>query len=587
MDLRQSALGAQLASFTEVKSAPGRWKPALRATVMSAMTALVVGLFFGKSLALLGLTGSFIGNSVPNRPWRSRLLILTWMNLIYVAGCALAVLVSDNPALLSAVLTLIAVVTVLGYNAVVADPPGPIFLIIGPAIASYLATKGLSNWSVLGVSALSCVVGSAISLLLHPRLKNSAEASAVATATTEVEALDRLYDDKSSTLVQRAEQRDSAYAAVFSAGMTLENAVGKTPRRREWRRLLTQLRRLHFSVISRLAHDTMPGAVIEMEAMAQRRYLGQPPLSYLVRWGLSPRSLPWLAARRTGLAIALTCATSYGLRLTHPFWAVMTTALVMSMGADRLSLTHRALHRMVGTLAGVVAFAGLHALHPSIDTIFAISIVLVFMVQWTVVRNYALGGFFVTPMALLVSSSNGSLQSLGELIRERILDTLIGVGVSVIVMWITDRRAPIALVRRQFRRVLQANARVLEFVANDSHTTPEGFRARRDLAYEQLKAGHILRIAQQDKSKLLDTWSGVESVVNAMSYTLLAACWVRDPNKHVNAASMAADLRRLIARLPPVSTSMVDARRLTEALEQILIVGIPHIPLPPPDGVDK
>ncbi len=583
MDLGRSAIGAQLSTFAEIKSSPGRWKPALRATVMTAITVLAVGLVYGKSLALLGITGSFIGNTVTERPWRSRLRVLVWMDLAYVIGCALAVLAGASPVLLSVLLTVIAIVTVLGYNAVVADPPGPIFLIIGPAIASYLSAQGLPRWDVLGVSTLGCLVGSAVSLLLHPRTKATAEAKAVATAGDEVAELDRLYADDDATLAERAEQRDSAYAAVLSASMTLEEAVGRNPRRREWRTLLIELRRLHFSIISRIAHDAMPGAVVEVEAMAQRRYLGSPPIAYLVRWGVSPRSLPWLAARRIGLAIALTCVASYGLRLTHPFWAVMTTALVMSMGADRLSLTHRALHRMVGTLAGVVAFVGLHALDPSIDAVFAIAIVLVFMVQWTVVRNYALGAFFVTPMALLVTSSNGTLLSLGELVRERIVDTLIGVAVSVFVMWLTDRRAPIALVRRQFRRTLRVNARVLELIARDAHTGPDGFRARRDLAYEQLQAGRILRIAQQDKNKLLGVWSNVEAVVNAMSYTVLAACWIRDPNKHVNAAAMAGELRALIADLPPVSTSLVDATELARDLEQVLIVGVPRIPLPPLD----
>ncbi|GAB3586249.1 FUSC family protein [Calidifontibacter terrae] len=581
MDLGRSAIGDQLTTFTEIKSSPGRWKAALRATIMTAITVVVVGLIFGKSLALLGITGSFIGNSVPNRPWRSRLQILAWMDAVYLVGCGLAVLVGNEPVLLSLLLTTIAIVTVLGYNAVVADPPGPIFLIIGPAIASYLSTRGVARWDVLGVSALGCIVGCTISLLLHPRTKETAEEKAVETAAEKVKELDRIYADDHSPLIDRATQRDAAYAAVLSASMTLENAAGRNPRRREWRSLLLELRRLHFSIISRIASDSMPGAVVEVESMAQRRYLGTPPVSYLVRWGLSPRSLPWLAARRIGIAIALTCITSYGLRLHHPFWAVMTTALVMSMGADRLSLTHRALHRMIGTLAGVVAFAGLHALDPSLNAVFVIAIALVFMVQWTVVRNYALGAFFVTPMALLVTSSNGSALSLGQLVQERVVDTLIGVAVSVIVMWVTDRRAPIALVRRQFRRTLRANARVLELIARDEHTGPEGFRARRDLAYEQLQAGHILRIAQQDKNRLLGNWSAVEAVVNAMSYTVLAACWIRNPNKHVNAAAMATALRGLITDLPPVSTSLVDASQLAADLEQVLIVGVPRIPLPP------
>lgn len=581
---RLAAVNDQLSALAEVKSAPGQWKTALRSTAMTAGTVLVVWAVLGKELALLSITGSFIGNTAANRPWRARMHILAWMDLAYLVGCGIVLLIGENPVLLTGALTLIAMSSVLVYNALMADPPGPMFLIIGPAIASYLPTIGVSSWQVMAVCALSCLVSTVSTLLLHPRTKESPEAVAVDKAR---EAVDELTEASAgdADALELAHLRDSAYAEVLSASMTLTEASGRRPRE-HWRTLLLELRRQHFRVIGEVAGRWLPGAVVEVEPAAQRSYLGAPPLNYLLRWGFSPRSLPWLAARRIGIATALVCAVSYGLHLHHPFWAVMTTALIMSLGRDRLSLTHRGVHRMIGTLTGIVAFVGIHEIGMPLDWLIPICLAFVFMVQWTAVRNYALGAFFVTPMALLVTTTSAPGHEIGDVISERIIDTLIGVGVSIVVTWVADRRAPIALVRRQYRRVLRVTADLLELLVAGEHNTEAGLRVRRDLAYEQLQAARILKIAQEDLPVTLGSWSQVEVAVNQLVYTSLVACWIRRPAEQLDLADMAAALRKFIRELPPVSTRLVDADELVSGIDKVLWSGSSAITLPKVESAD-
>lgn len=580
MPARLTVVGDQLSALAHVKSSPGQWKIAVRATVMTTVTVLVVWATLGKALALLAITGSFIGNTAIRRPWRARLHILIWMDAAYLLGCAIAVLIGGNPVLLTLALTSIAMAAVLGYNALMADPPGPMFLIIGPAIASYLPTIGVAGSEVMAVCALSCLVASATTLALHPRTKESAEELAVDQAHRSVDALVEAGKAPDADPLELAHLRDTAYADVLTAGMTLEEAVGDSPRRDRWHTLLIDLRKQHFRLIGEVAARWLPGAVVEVEAAAQRRYLGAPPVPYLLRWGFSPRSLPWLASRRIGMATALTCAVSYGLGLHHPFWAVMTTALVMSLGTDRLSLTHRGVHRMIGTLAGIVVFVALHRLDLSLEVTIPVCLALVFLVQWTAVLNYAIGAFFVTPMALLVTTSSAPGLGLGDVVRERAVDTLIGVGVSIVVMWLTDHSAPVALVRRQFRRVLRVTADLLELIAAGEQNTATGLRVRRDLAYEQLQAARILKIAQEDLPVTLGSWSRVEIATNQLAYTVLVTCWIRRPTEQLDIARMATALRSLIRSLPPVSTKLVNTDDLCDGLDEVLAAGSSTIVLP-------
>jgi hypothetical protein len=205
--------------------------------------------------------------------------------------------------------------------------------------------------------------------------------------------------------------------------------------------------------------------------------------------------------------------------------------------------------------------------------VLVIALILVFFIQMLAVRNYALAAMFVTPMALLISTAGNPYQPVGKIAGERIIETVIGAAASVFVIWATGRRAPIALVRRQFRRALRSLERLLLLIADGEQSTERGYAARRDLGFEQLQCGSILQIAQTDLPKDLADWNLLETAMNEASYVVLAACWTTDPPTSIDAERMAGVLTRMIAALPPVSTTMVDARIIAGGLERMLRIG--------------
>lgn len=571
--LSPEALNRQLLAFTEVKPAPGRWKFSLHVLTIVIVAIALISVLMGPDMGLVGLTGAFLGFIAQSRPIRSRIVILAAMCVTYVVGVTAAALVGDEPVLLTLVLTVLSGIVVLGYNSLVAEPPGAMFLIIGPVIASYLPTVGVATAKVVLVSAIACVSASAASLVLQlATAPRHAESDAVTSAQEAAAA----YLDAPRPLTARhelARLRDRAFAAIFGASMILEDAVGREPRRREWRRLNTTLRRLHLAVIQQVVNVHLPGRTVALSGVEQRRYLGRPGARYLLRWGISRSSLPWLAARRMAAAVLLSCAISYGLHIGHPYWAVMTAALVMSVTADRLTLTHRAAHRVAGTVVGIGLFFVIHAADPRGFVLLVIALILVFILQMLAVRNYALAVIFVTPMALLITTAANPYQPVGEIAGERVLETVIGAGMAVTVIWATGRRAPIALVRRQFRRAVRSLERLLLLIADGEQGTARGYAARRDLAFEQLQCGQILQIARTDLPRELAEWTMLETSLNEASYVVLAACWTTDPPHALDAEKMAGILARIIAALPPVGTTMVDARVVAGGLDRMKRVG--------------
>ena len=560
-----------LMTFTQVKKAPGRWKFALSATICTAVAVLTVSSFAGLKVGLLGTTGAFIGLVAPDRPPRARIPILTGMIAFYIVAIAIGALTGGMPVLLTISLTVIAMIAVLGYNTLVADPPGAMFLILGPAIASYVGQR-LPLHEIVLVCGCAAVVACVVSLLITVIRGVHPERDAVEVAQESVDAY--LAAGPETSARELGALRDEAYTAVISGGIVLEDAVGREPRRKEWRRLNARLRRLHVALVRQILQRSIPQAKVAVRTMEQRRYLGRPKTQYLVRWGFSRSSLPWLAARRIGAAILLTCVIAYGLHVEQPYWAVMTTALVMSLNTDRLSLTHRAAQRLAGTIVGILLFFAVHSLHPNEYVTFVIVMLCVFLVQWTAAINYAIAAMFVTPMALLITSTSRPTANIDTLVRDRIVDTAIGAFASIVIIWLTGRRAPIMLARRQFRRGLRSLERVLVLAASGRWATDAGFEARRDLAFEQLQCAHILSLAQTDLPTQMKDWDLVERQFNEATYLVLAACWTDDPRRYLRLERMAAALQQIFADLPPINTRQIDAVALADRLRAMLRIGL-------------
>lgn len=562
----------ELHTFVTVKSAPGRWKVATHITTCVTLTVITLSLVFGPQVGLMGLTGTFMCTVSQKRSWRHRVTILACMTAAYALAVTIGVSVSGHAVLTTVALTALSGVSVLTYHALVGDPPGPIFLTIGPAIGTYLPTVGVPGHTFVIAVTCGAVMSSILSLMLQWPFRHNPEDQAVEDAE---EACEEYFaSDPNGDFVETGRLRDAAYGSIFNAAWALRAATGHTTRDEHWNRLSLTVRRLHMAMVERTAQTRLAGAQIAVPVMVQARYLGRPPRKYLLEWGLSRSSLPSLIARRAALAVFLTCVAAYSLGVEHPYWAVMTTALLISLNGDRFELTHRALHRFVGTVIGVGLFFLVSLLHLHGWHVIVVALLCVFLLQWTVVRNYAFGAVFITPMALLVASAGAVSKPVEELMRDRILETALSCVVCLTVLWATGRRLPILLVRRQFRRALRALERVLLLMADGETDTDRGVTARRDLVFEQLEAAHVLQIAQTDLPRVLGDWTDVEASLNTVSYVTLADCWTEHPLDHLDAAAMAAKLARLIRDLPPVSTEIVDADAVSAGLDEVLAVGV-------------
>lgn len=144
-------------------------------------------------------------------------------------------------------------------------------------------------------------------------------------------------------------------------------------------------------------------------------------------------------ALRTGLSCALAGWACAALGAGRPYWALVTAASVHQ--PDPVATHRRGVQRAVGNLAGVVLFAALTPLAER-DRLALVLLCLAcnFGAEALIARNYWLGSVCVTPMALFVTEF-ARLQDPGELIAQRVADTLLGAAVGMLAAaLLTDAR---------------------------------------------------------------------------------------------------------------------------------------------------
>lgn len=126
----------------------------------------------------------------------------------------------------------------------------------------------------------------------------------------------------------------------------------------------------------------------------------------------------------------------------HPYWA-MVAAVVPLATRDPGQQLVRGAHRVIGTGLGLLVAVALFATDPGglVLVLVVLIVALLMGAELLVGRNYALALVFVTPLALLMVHLVAPVPA-GELLVDRGAETVIGVGVGLVVGHLTRWRRP-------------------------------------------------------------------------------------------------------------------------------------------------
>ncbi|MFI8884533.1 FUSC family protein [Streptomyces sp. NPDC053813] len=440
------------------------FKPALSVVVATAVPDLVLLAVGRLDLVMYTMAGSLCALYGHNLPYARRARAVAGVVVAMVIGLATALVAASltgSTAVLIAVGALLAAAQKTLCDATRIGPPGPVIFTFVTSAALF-APQRLDQ--VPGHLALTLAAGAVAWLV-------TAGPALVRREGPERRATARALDAAAAYLADPGHRtRHAAAAAVHGAWQTLLAAGRPTPVRRALERLVVhaeaalaaggpdapspvavpasdRLRAWARQTRARGPVPTPPPAPgtseelfgIDAERAARRGGSRRDSHRALLR-SLAPGSplLPIGARALIGCALAGYLSQAAG--VGRPYWAIVTAA---SLYQANVTLSwNRALQRTLGNLLGVLVFA---AVLPVSRTgplaLIGFCLFFGFAAEALITRNYWLGSVAVTPMALLVLEFGGTHPA-GELIGDRVLDTVIGAAAGLLAaMLVTNRRA--------------------------------------------------------------------------------------------------------------------------------------------------
>lgn len=543
----------------------GALRNALRTGITSSVTIVTACAIFGTTIGPMSLFGAMLAQWESGRALLARIKTGLMVGSAITLSMAVGVLIAPLQWLVIPATVAIILATSTAYYAfVLTRGPGPLHLFYAAAIGSYFGLFGDIGWHAVGMTGFACLLTALLTLAflipdLHRPEKQAVFEADEAVAAFEREAAARAGLDHGLRVL-----RHRAYFAVNRAWLMFQdNAIGplRMPAQRAFTAAMLDInRRLGAAIAAR----AFPGARLVHIEPDTPAMLGRPSLSYLFAHGFRRHSIAWFTAWRIGLAAGISGALTQGLALGHPYWAILTSTIVLHLWIGRLATTRRAIHRAAGTVLGLGVVALVGFADPAPWVLVAVIVACVIAMCITLPLNYAVAMIFVTPMSLLsIEAATGG--PVRDLILDRLVETLIGAGIAVAVTWVTGLRAPRRLVRDQFRRTVAAIRRTLAVIEAGRALAPEGRRARVELLFE-LQSNNAVLTRATEEDAALEPWHEAETIIGDLGYLTLGAYWIANPGECLSARAAMARLDALIATLEPLDRDADDPARIAAAL---------------------
>ncbi|MFF3124755.1 FUSC family protein [Streptomyces sp. NPDC057908] len=504
------------------------FKPALSVVVATAVPDLLLFAVDRLDLVMYTMAGSLCALYGHNLPYARRARAVAGVVVSMVIGMAISLVAASltgSTAVLIAVGALLAAGQKMLCDATRIGPPGPVIFTFVTSAALFAPQHlgqvpgHLALTLAAGVISWLVTVGPALIRREGPERRATARALDAAAA----------YVTAPGHRTRRA-----AVAAVHAAWQALLAAGRPTPVRRALERLVVHAE----AALAGGAHGVSPiaptaapasapdperlrvwarqtrarGPVptpppapgtsdelfgIDAERAARRTRSRREARRALLR-RLAPGSPLLPIGARALIGCALAGYVSQAAGVGRPYWAIVTAA---SLYQANVTLSwNRALQRTLGNLLGVLVFAVvLPVSRTGPLALIGFCLLFGFAAEALITRNYWLGSIAVTPMALLVLEFGGTHPA-GELIGDRVLDTVIGAGVGILAaMLVTNRRAAGRL-EKALAATDRARAHAVHALAAPQPTPAALDAARRRLT------GSLVELREADDTAAGEWW---------------------------------------------------------------------------------
>lgn len=519
---------------------PGpRWPGALRAALALLIPGSIALLFGFEQEMLLIAAGGFTVIYGEGHPFRKRFQVMLIAGILLATGALSGALVGEvvwshiNAGdshwwllIIALFTTAIATVGAWIQNALRLPPPGSFFIVMVAGGSTMVAKLGLnpievSLWSLIGAAT-------GLTLGMLPMLVNPHRPEQQA-----VEVLEKAVKDFANSPAPSIAKNHQAETALSTAWFALSDAgilSGGRVRRKNQSDLVARVHRAHTKLAilnTRTKHTESDDISDNPNYLNLSRTAiphSRPSISYRFYRSASLYSHATQTALKVMMASLLCGVAGIALGMGRPDWAIVSALLTLQWGPDKIPGTIRGLHRLVGSMGGILLYAVFHlaGVH-GLSLLIALAICQ-FFAEFFVVRNYALAVIFTTPLALLMG--NAVTEPLRDVMVSRTVEVMLSILFALLVLWFflpdTEAKHHDRLRRRTHQAMGALLGRLLAAKPADA------LNERRDLQYELLGERRAAQTLSSNYPNQVERIWPEHLRLQRAGYTLLDYCTTND-----------------------------------------------------------
>ncbi|GAB3046504.1 FUSC family protein [Virgibacillus ainsalahensis] len=164
------------------------------------------------------------------------------------------------------------------------------------------------------------------------------------------------------------------------------------------------------------------------------------PMKTVFGGAFHKNSIIFVSAIRYGFILMIAAAIAFSFNFDRSYWIPLSCAAVM-LGSTVITTFHRAIQRSFGTVVGILIASVLLSTQPDGFLIAIYILILTFLTELFIPRNYAFAAFFFTSTAIFMAENATQIFDIRYFATARITDILIGCLIGLIGTLIIGKRS--------------------------------------------------------------------------------------------------------------------------------------------------
>ncbi|WP_035445561.1 FUSC family protein [Bacillus sp. UNC41MFS5] len=195
--------------------------------------------------------------------------------------------------------------------------------------------------------------------------------------------------------------------------------------------------------------------------------ISKPSLRTIFLGAFDKNSIVFINSLWFGIVTTIAAIIAYQFEFTRPFWVPLSCVAVMS-GFTIVATYHRAIQRAFGTMLGILIASFILMTHPAGFILAVLILLLTFITELFIVKNYGLAALFFTPNALLMaeSTSHGSF-TFTYFASARIIDIFIGILIGLLGVYFGGRQSASSRLPHLITKTIRSQAQLLFTLFSD------------------------------------------------------------------------------------------------------------------------